>query len=267
MRSEIEKCEFLHEPGQASSYNEVNRILSNHDFTITDHSSTSFVAKYNKCDSNLTIQFNDGFASVAKKDFGGISFLNLYNNGIIMNVSMGDYSKSFAYIAPESDGDTWVLIETGTLNQIFRIHMKEDEDEGWHDLYDDAQPFPSLNGIQIVNYYNFMKQKMYGNIYICKKLPPFRTFNRKYFSNNAEIDTNFPDSPYDKLINEQHWNVEATEINAAFLFSERIKIDEKVFIICYVPLWDYSNNPDFNPGPDSELPKGWRTVPLAIRVS
>ena len=274
MTMEIERVELIHEAGQATSYNEVSRVLNDHGFTVLDYDTTyeRFTVKYNKCDTDLTISFIDGLARSAYKTYYAISFLNLYNGGIIVNIGFGRYSPSFAYIAPESDGDTWVVIKADDYDAIIRTWMKDDEDEGYRDMYDDIQPFPTTDSLQLVNYFNFEKQKLYGNIYICKKLPIFRTCYRYYFagdiSNPNMPEEVFTETPYYLLEREhQHWNSFIGNTNATWLFGPRIKIDEKIFIIYFMPWWDYGNNSYWNPGPDSILPKGYRNVPFAIRVS
>ena len=267
---EITREQIIMTP-ESSEYGTYNRILTDHGFSIVDYDQTTYfyTVKYNKCDSDLTFKMRG--TTPGQRWYGSMSFYELYNGGIIFNSSLSNRSNStVAYIAPETDEDIWVIAK-GIHDAFSDIEIKIDENEGWFELINDFETYPTLNGIQLVNYFDFNKQMIFGNLYICKKLPSYRIMSRWYWTrtNQGDVDLRFPNTPFNLIGASQHWgNRMNTNTLSRYegysdnlFFSERIKIDNKIFIITPAFSWDYGT------AFDDIYTKGALPVPLALRVT
>lgn len=224
-------------------------VLAENGFEVD--TSSGFAVTYSKCDTNISCDvysYSDGY----------FSLINLYNGGVCFNYSHSylDMNITYAFIAPEADEDRWILLRRTDTIYGCGAQIKVDEDEGWRDIFN-VEPYPSLNGIQLVNYYDFPTQTIFGNLYVCKKLPVYRLLKRHYLINVAtpsdpSTDPLFPNIDNKTIHYCQHLSGYSYGERHKRLFGERIRIDDKIFIVLDAYDWNYGTN---------------RTEPEEIRIS
>lgn len=241
---------------------ELTNVLSANGFEVIDfdQSSNTYTVTYSKCDTDLSFTL----VNAPSPNYPGyISFVSLYGDGICINYGVNrlDNNLSYAFLAPEADEDRWVLLRL-VYDIDGRVQIKIDEDEGWRYIFN-HESFPTLNGIQLVNYYDFPTQAIFGNLYICKKLPAYRLLKRYYWDElGAETDPRFPNIDKKTISNCQHIGGLVSGERNKRLFGERIRIDDKIFIVVDAFNWNYGTNRT-----DPEDIRSACPAPVAFRVT